>query len=44
MLRSIPNAWRQRLSKTTTLLEVADIFNEAEQYDDFGCCAELDIW
>ena len=41
---TIPNTWRQRLSKATTLPEVATLFNEAEQYDDFDCCAELDIW
>lgn len=41
---SIPSSWRQRLSKATTLPEVAELFNEAEQYDDFDCCAELKEW
>lgn len=44
MFHSIPNTWRQRLSKAYTLSEVADLFNEAEQYDDFDCCAELKEW
>lgn len=40
----IPRHWRRRLSKARDLFEVADLFNEAEQYDDFDCCAELEVW
>ena len=40
----IPEAWRTSLSKAKTLSEVANLFNEAEQYDDFDCCAELKVW
>ena len=41
---NIPHTWRQRLSNAKDLFEVADLFNEAEQYDDFDCCAELKVW
>lgn len=41
---SIPKDWRHSFSKATTLPEEADLFNEAEQYDDFDCCAELEVW
>ena len=41
---SIPKDWRHSFSKATTLSEVADLFNEAEQYSDFDCCAELEVW
>ncbi len=41
---SIPRHWRRRLSKARCLFEVADLFNEAEQYDDFDCCVELEEW
>lgn len=41
---NIPRLWRRRLSKATDLFEVAELFNEAEQYDDFDCCAELKVW
>ena len=40
----IPSSWRQRLSKASSLSEVADLFNEAEKYSDFDCCAELEVW
>lgn len=40
----IPSSWRQRLSKANNLSEVADLFNEAEKYSDFDCCAELKEW
>ncbi len=41
---SVPSSWRKRLSKASTLTEVADLFNEAEKYSDFDCCAELEVW
>lgn len=40
----IPSYWRHLLSKAQTLSEIAELFNEAEQYDDFDCCAELKVW
>lgn len=40
----IPSSWRKQLPKASTLSEVAALFNEAEQYDDFDCCAELEVW
>lgn len=40
----IPYSWRNRLSKASTLSEVSDLFNEAENYSDFDCCAELEVW
>jgi len=42
--QTISDRWRKRLSKASTLTEVADLFNEAEQYSDFDCCAELEVW
>lgn len=41
---TIPNSWRHRLLNASTLHEVAELFNEAEQYSDFDCCAELKEW
>lgn len=41
---NIPRHWRRRLSKAKDLFEVAELLNEAEQYDDFDCCAELEVW
>ena len=41
---TIPNSWRHRLLNASTLHEVAELFNEAERYDDFDCCAELQEW
>ena len=37
----IPRLWRKQLLKANNLSEVAELFNKAEQYDDFDCCAEL---
>lgn len=42
--KPIPKAWRKKLMKAQNLSEVAELFNEAEQYDDFDCCAELRVW
>lgn len=41
---TIPRHWRRRLSNAKDLSEVAELLNEAEQYDDFDCCAELEEW
>ena len=41
---TIPNSWRSRLLKASNLHEVAELFNEAEKYSDFDCCAELEVW
>ena len=40
----LPNTWRKQLSRVATLSEVAELFNEAEKYSDFDCCAELEVW
>ena len=40
----IPRLWRKKLLKANNLSEVAELFNKAEQYSDFDCCVELEVW